>query len=354
MASIAINTKIPCPCCGFRTLPAKSYGSYETCSLCGWEDDPVQLSNPCMEGGANSLSLSSSQQIFLYSEARRTAVENDAAPQHDPNWRPLTDFEIEIFSAEIEHHLLWKGVVEPSHVYWHRITYDKAVIQRIQQTLVEQSKCEMLHGLTPMELVALEHKYGLRFPPELLAFYSCGVPVNCEPSDVPKQERFSTSGWHNWHWLLRDEVQRHVWSHPDDPADADRRDTVSTQLRWHAPPDCDDSGDEWVYQEGEEKEGEETEEVAPEDQRRWKDEKRRAALKQYPLVPVFSHRMMPVTPFVTGLPMYSMHGNDRIYYGDSFFQWLEEEFKVALEIPETWLVPKVEKSGVKHWAAYLQ
>ena len=315
-----------------------------------------------MEGGANSLSLASSQQIFLCSEARTLAVQNDAAaPQQDPNWRPLTDFEIELFSAEDRSCLLWKGVVAPSHAYWHRITYDAAVIQRMQQTLVEHSTCEMLQGLTPIELATLEHKYGLRFPPELLAFYSCGVPVNCEPSDTPKHERFSTAGWHNWHWLLRDDVTRHVWSHPDDPEDADHRDTASTQLRWHAPPDCDDSEDEWVFNGGHTRtgavyqEGEEKEEVAPEDQRRWKDEKRRAALKQYPLVPVFSHRMMPVTPFVTGLPIYSMHGNDCIYYGDSFFQWLEQEFKVALEIPATWLdaVPQVKQSEVKHWAAYV-
>ncbi len=53
MASIAINTLISCPCCGFLTLPAESYGSYEICSLCNWEDDQVQLSNPCEEGGQN-------------------------------------------------------------------------------------------------------------------------------------------------------------------------------------------------------------------------------------------------------------------------------------------------------------
>lgn len=45
----------PCPCCGSRVLTAA--GEYEICEVCGWEDDPVQTSNPEYAGGANELSL---------------------------------------------------------------------------------------------------------------------------------------------------------------------------------------------------------------------------------------------------------------------------------------------------------
>ena len=45
----------PCPCCGHLTLSAQ--GIYEICEVCGWEDDPVQSSDPAYAGGANVSSL---------------------------------------------------------------------------------------------------------------------------------------------------------------------------------------------------------------------------------------------------------------------------------------------------------
>lgn len=45
----------PCPCCGQRTLD--DLGAFEICDVCGWEDDPVQSSDPSYAGGANKESL---------------------------------------------------------------------------------------------------------------------------------------------------------------------------------------------------------------------------------------------------------------------------------------------------------
>jgi hypothetical protein len=70
----------PCPCCGSATLPEPP-GSNETCGVCGWEDDPVQLRFPLMAGGANRLSLYSAQRAFI---GTRTI-----ARDRDPFWRPL-------------------------------------------------------------------------------------------------------------------------------------------------------------------------------------------------------------------------------------------------------------------------
>ncbi|MCR5331785.1 MAG: EAL domain-containing protein [Lachnospiraceae bacterium] len=47
-----------CPVCG-RSIFAE-YGKYEICEVCGWEDDPVQLKDPDLAGGANELSLNES------------------------------------------------------------------------------------------------------------------------------------------------------------------------------------------------------------------------------------------------------------------------------------------------------
>ena len=44
-----------CPCCGSKVLT--TLGEYEICEVCGWEDDPVQSTDPDYAGGANKLSL---------------------------------------------------------------------------------------------------------------------------------------------------------------------------------------------------------------------------------------------------------------------------------------------------------
>ena len=44
--------KNPCPVCGRMILQ-----EYDICDVCGWENDPVQLANPTLSGGANHESL---------------------------------------------------------------------------------------------------------------------------------------------------------------------------------------------------------------------------------------------------------------------------------------------------------
>lgn len=45
----------PCPCCGCYTLDREADGAI--CPVCFWEDDPIQLEDPDLEGGANQVSL---------------------------------------------------------------------------------------------------------------------------------------------------------------------------------------------------------------------------------------------------------------------------------------------------------
>jgi len=51
---------LPCPACGFLSFQG-AYGSYDICSICDWEDDGLQLANPCSTGGANHKSLAQVQ-----------------------------------------------------------------------------------------------------------------------------------------------------------------------------------------------------------------------------------------------------------------------------------------------------
>ena len=56
--------KFKCPCCANHTLSEEPPGTYEICSLCHWEDDNVQYSNPDYKGGANKMSLNEAKKAF--------------------------------------------------------------------------------------------------------------------------------------------------------------------------------------------------------------------------------------------------------------------------------------------------
>lgn len=45
-------SEIKCPCCGKTKV-----GEYDICTVCNWENDPIQLANPDMRG-ANHMTLS--------------------------------------------------------------------------------------------------------------------------------------------------------------------------------------------------------------------------------------------------------------------------------------------------------
>jgi len=71
---------------------AESPGSYESCDLCGWEDDHVQLRHPAMGGRANKLSLAAHQQLAL----QRLPLDVVQSGQffRAPHWRPLRQDEV--------------------------------------------------------------------------------------------------------------------------------------------------------------------------------------------------------------------------------------------------------------------
>ncbi|MDR7873986.1 hypothetical protein HB991_18625 [Yersinia mollaretii] len=56
------NKTYNCPCCGEAVIDEP--GCYEICPVCGWEDDPVQSTDPDYEGGANKMSLKSAQLAY--------------------------------------------------------------------------------------------------------------------------------------------------------------------------------------------------------------------------------------------------------------------------------------------------
>jgi len=80
--------RYPCPCCAFYTFREEPVGEYSICTVCYWEDDPIQRADPTYEGGANALSLYQAQQYFRDSGS---ADPNCLAYARKPNREELPD-----------------------------------------------------------------------------------------------------------------------------------------------------------------------------------------------------------------------------------------------------------------------
>lgn len=114
--------KYTCPCCGFKVFDEPP-GSYEICEVCGWEDDAVQLANPCSGGGANGESLAEAQDNFQSTpEADLNEIFAEGT-ERDAKWRPLNMTERQIFESEIKNsgsHWANKAIYEIAKTYWNR------------------------------------------------------------------------------------------------------------------------------------------------------------------------------------------------------------------------------------------
>ncbi|MGM0924766.1 MAG: CPCC family cysteine-rich protein [Bacillota bacterium] len=86
--------KYTCPCCGYKTLDEEPPGTYDICSICFWEDDGVQYSDPDFEGGANQASLRQAQQNFVkFGACEEGCIKFVRKPNKedikDLNWKPF-------------------------------------------------------------------------------------------------------------------------------------------------------------------------------------------------------------------------------------------------------------------------
>src|SRR5581483_5876396 len=61
-----------CPCCGIENEMGRQ-GEFEICTICHWEDDPSQFSDPDYAGGANELSLNESRARWMRSSSNDKA-----------------------------------------------------------------------------------------------------------------------------------------------------------------------------------------------------------------------------------------------------------------------------------------
>lgn len=112
-----MNRDLPCPACGFLTCE-ENYGNYNICEICGWEDDGVQLANPCSGGGANGESLAEAQSSSLRDYP--LSVELAKGFKRSTRWRPLNDQEIEKYNEQkAKNHWFCKAILYESEAYWY-------------------------------------------------------------------------------------------------------------------------------------------------------------------------------------------------------------------------------------------
>ena len=94
-------------------------GSYDICSICDWEDDPVQLAHPSSRVGANHKSLYDWQQELL--ERLPLTSDRIEGTERDPDWRPLTLDEAQASTPPVDGRSYFDAVPDdhPPY-YWHR------------------------------------------------------------------------------------------------------------------------------------------------------------------------------------------------------------------------------------------
>ncbi len=98
------NISYKCPCCGQKTLDSEHM--FDICSVCGWEDDNVQFSNPDFRGGANFFSLNEYRKAYLegkdvkkLQEAASTEYANQAKQEYAIKIRSILKKRIDFASS---------------------------------------------------------------------------------------------------------------------------------------------------------------------------------------------------------------------------------------------------------------
>lgn len=120
LSNAQLSPCLPCPACGFLTVPETTYGSYNICELCDWEDDGVQLANPACGGGANHESLLDAQAVALTRFPITVAQTNGI--QRSRTWRPLSASEAALAAAQRDQkYWMNTAVVDLTECYWSKL-----------------------------------------------------------------------------------------------------------------------------------------------------------------------------------------------------------------------------------------
>ncbi len=144
-------------------------------------------------------------------------------------------------------------------------------------------------GMTEEETKKIEEIYGFRFPQALADFYSCGVPFGASTVPFPLWKDFNENN------------VRAIKKMIEDPIDWLKQDV---------------KGGFWLESWGE----------RPENEDEALEVFSRIAAKAPKLIPIFSHRYVPVIEGIEDPPIISTVGMDTIIYGGNLSDYLQNEF----------------------------
>jgi hypothetical protein len=152
------------------------------------------------------------------------------------------------------------------------------------QTVLATAGVRIDSGLTDDEFRRVERRFGFKFPPDLRAFLSVGLPVS--------------RSWVDWR----------------SASDA----AIRERLNWPLEGICFDIENSafWLDEWGE----------RPATSEAAFDIARRAVAGAPVLIPICSHRYIPDEPSEAGNPIFSVHQTDIIYYGADLMDYLHNEF----------------------------
>lgn len=165
-------------------------------------------------------------------------------------------------------------------------------------------------GLTDEELITIEADFNFRFPPDLQVLLCLALPVSKSFVDWRRaisSRKYETEVLERIHWPLEGML-------------FDIRNNVFWNEEWGEKPEL----------------FEQQKEIAEEH------------FQKYPrLIPIYSHRYIPVTPYTTGNPVFSVYQMDIIYYGNGLASYFRNEFHVKL--PDYFNIPN-EAKHIEFWS----
>lgn len=151
------------------------------------------------------------------------------------------------------------------------------------------------NGLTNEEVKAIESRYNITFPRELLRLYSLALPIS--------------NGFYNWRSKTEENTKKikHALEKP-------RKDLIEeiNEIQWN---------DNWG--------------VEPDNEEERKEHILRKMQNAPKMIPIYSHRYMAEIEDAEN-PIFSICGSDIICYGKNLNTYLQSEFKI-IEKPQVLL-----------------
>jgi len=168
-------------------------------------------------------------------------------------------------------------------------------------------------GLTDSEVIQIETKFSLKFPADLKQFLQLGLPIS--------------KSFINWRQGLNlNETENEIISRLDWPLEGMLFDLQRNDF--------------WINSWG--------------DKPNTFEEKATIARQKYltipKLIPIYSHRYIPMEPLDAGNPVFSVYQMDIVYYGNDIATYFSNEFHLKLPIG----FEKVEKPKIiRFWSNWI-